>query len=114
MRNIDKLKSWLKEEAVQIRKLKIATKNAQREGKREASSLQCRLHYKRQDYRHHHIAYCELLGRTRDQIEPYYRPENPPNEHQIRKIKEEYAWSPEEIEAYKERQERRELAANAA
>jgi hypothetical protein len=40
------------------------------------------------NYRHHHIAYCELRGRTREQIE---RPssDNTPNENYITNIKKE-------------------------
>jgi hypothetical protein len=54
------------------------------------------------DYRHHHIAYCELRGRTRDQIEKP-REDNKPNEYEINRIKTLYAWTPEEIAKYNER-----------
>lgn len=42
------------------------------------------------DYRHHHIAYCELRGRTRDQIEKPGK-YNQPDEKKIQAIKEAYS-----------------------
>lgn len=102
MKNIDKLKLYLKETATKIRQLKAAIPELQRAGKaywREQGSLASAKY----EYRHHHIAYCELRGRTRDEIESP-RDGNEPNESHINRIKEQYAWTPEEIEAYTERQ----------
>lgn len=41
------------------------------------------------DFRHKHIAYCELRGRTRDQIEKPHE-NNLPDENRIKEIKDEY------------------------
>ena len=98
------LRDWLKIEGQEIRELKEETKNAQRSGKGYAS-LQSKLHYKRQNFRHHHIACCELFGRSREEIETP-RKDNYPNEYAIQSAKERYAWSPEAIKAYKERNEK--------
>ena len=64
------LRIKLKADAKAIRALKIKTKAAQRnEGYAVYSNLQSQLYYKRREYRHYHIACCELFGRTREQIE---------------------------------------------
>jgi hypothetical protein len=89
MRNIQLLKQFVKDTASQIRAIKLL-----------------KLQY---EYRHHHIAYCELRGRTRLQIEPKTREHNEPNENYIKQIKEKYAWTIEEIEAYKERKDAKAL-----
>jgi hypothetical protein len=107
MRNIDKLKSFLKETADKIRATRSQLKEAQRKRDVGAWRFQGRLASLKYEYRHHHIAYCELRGRTRDQIEPRIREHNEPNERYIQEIKDKYAWSEEEIAAYQERQERR-------
>jgi len=113
MRNIDKLKSYLKETAANIRKTRQEYKEAQR-GRKTSWGLLGELHQLQRDYRHHHIAYCELRGRTRDQIERTLRDDTPrPNERYINEIKEKYAWTEEEIEAYIARIEKRK-AQNAA
>ena len=39
------------------------------------------------NYRHYHIAYCELRGRTREQIEPNVHEGNEPDEAKVTKIK---------------------------
>jgi len=103
MRNIDKLKAYLTETANKIRQTRQQYKTAQkanftRVANKELFTLNCL----RDDYRHHHIAYCELRGKTRDQIEQP-RDNNIPNEFEIKKIKEQYAWTLEEIEVYNER-----------
>ena len=109
MRNINKLKLFLKETAKQIRITRFQFKEAQRN--KASYNIQWKLLGQLQrlqrEYRHHHIAYCELRGRTRDQIE---RPKDNhlPNEMRINEIKEEYAWSPEEIDVYEERRVKRE------
>ncbi len=42
----------------------------------------------RYEYRHHHIAYCQLRGRTREEIEKPAE-DNKPSDHYIDKIMEE-------------------------
>ena len=111
MRNIDKLKTYLKETANQIRKIRPEYKEAQRNCT-ESWKLLGELSKLKIIYRHHHIAYCELRGRTRDQIE-HPREYNEPNENYIDKIKKKYAWTEEEIATYLERIEKRK-AQNAA
>jgi len=106
MRNIDILKQFLKDTASQIRSAKFQFKQAQKNEGTSASitfGLQHQLRKLQYEYRHHHIAYCELRGRTRSQIEPKIREHNEPNETYIKQIKEKYAWTPEEIKAYEER-----------
>ena len=111
MRNIDILKQLLKDTASQIRETRKQFKEAQRTGG------SCEFHWQllklQYDYRHHHIAYCELRGRTRLQIEPKIREHNEPNETYIQQIKEKYAWTIEEIEAYKERTDAKALCLNS-
>ena len=99
MRNIDKLKEILKEKATKIRDNRAKLKMPETKYK---DIIQSDLHYMKIDYRHHHISYCELRGKTRDQIE---KPKsgNKPDEYMIEKIKLKYAWTPEEIKAYEER-----------
>ena len=111
-RNIDKLKAKNKELALAIRKARIEHKETQR-GNRSGSSwkTEAKLKSLQRDFRHHHIAYCELRGRTRKQIEPKLRDDTPrPEGAYISRIKEEYAWSPEEIARYQERMAKREKA----
>lgn len=76
MRKIDELKLKIKELVAEIRKNKAFR------SKRMLLRNSCRCY---------HIAYCELRGRTRDQIEKP-REDNPPNESFIQRIKTEYAW----------------------
>jgi hypothetical protein len=108
MKNIYKLKIELKAKAKALRETKARLKEEQRNGRGfKAGTMQCGLLSLKRDYRHHHIAYCELRGKTREQIEHHYRDDNHPCETTIQSIKETYAWTPEEIEAYTARQERR-------
>ena len=90
--SIRDLKEWLKENAVDIRNHKISTKNTQRDRDwLTAGTMQIGLLAKQKRYRHHHVAYSELLGRTRDQIEKTRRKETPRlDETWIQRIKEEY------------------------
>ena len=111
LRNIDKLKMILKEKAAYIR---AERKEARLEKSKGNGPLASRIHTSLRfgagrDYRCHHIAYCELRGKTRDQIE---KPKefNEPNEKLIALIKQEFAWTPEEIAAYNERKAKREKA----
>jgi hypothetical protein len=90
MKKIQELKLYLKAQASAIKEARINLKNTQRSGK-DASRMQASIGSVVREYRHHHIAYCELRGRTRDQIETP-RENNLPNERLIDKIKETYAW----------------------
>ena len=110
VRNIDKLKAILKERAEYIRSERRAAGLLKEAGQGpRASTIHNSLLGDSRWYRHYHIAYCELRGKTRDQIEKpgeYHKA----NELEIERIKNEYAWSPEEIVRYNERKARREEA----
>ena len=62
------LRAELKEEVKALRELKYETKDAQRNGG-NYPALQFKLYVNKRNYRHRHIACCELFGRTRDEIE---------------------------------------------
>jgi hypothetical protein len=114
MRNIDILKQFLKDSAKQIREVRIQYKKAQRSGTiAEANGFLFTLLSLQYEYRHHHIVYCELRGKTREQIEPKVRKYHEANEFHIGKLKEKYAWTPEEIKAYEERNNAKALCANS-
>ena len=105
MRNpkMNELKDWLKVSAKEIRTLKADYKNSQRGtyvGNLDEWKIHRCLTKLQYAYRHNHIAYSELLGRTREQIEPKLKvcppdhpnagnPMNPPNEVLVQKIKDE-------------------------
>ena len=105
MRNIDKLKKYLKETATEIRETRCKFKEAQR-NRTGSCQLRRKLEGLQYEYRHHHIAYCELRGRTREQIERKVRDGNHPNETYINNILDAYAWTHEEIESYMARKEK--------
>jgi hypothetical protein len=79
-----KLKSELKELAKEIRYWKSKRKLKNR-GNNLLSDIHIRLRRRKYEFRHRHIAYCELNGRKREKIE---RPalDNLPNEKYIEKI----------------------------
>jgi hypothetical protein len=81
------LKQWLKKEGLQIKEAKNKHKNNQRS--KNNNELMWPLHKMSRDYRHHHIAYSELKGRTRSEIENP-RDNNLPNEDIILSIKKKY------------------------
>ena len=99
------LKDWLKTSAVEIRLRRNLFKDQQRNGysnygwntkenKQYIDNMQG-LYSLRREYRHKHIAYSELRGRTRGQIEASYPYINQPkclrpDEDWIEKIKKEY------------------------
>lgn len=64
------LKDLLKQKATEIRNLKCETKEYQRKHGGSCGGRQWTLQRMKSDYRHHHIAYSEMRGKTRDQIEP--------------------------------------------
>ena len=61
-------------------------------------------------FRHMHIAYCLLRGRSIEEVEPKNRKDNEPNMSFVHKIMKEYDWSDEEKAAYLERKKLREVA----
>jgi hypothetical protein len=108
MKNIDTLKQLLKDKAEHIKRNRAEARLLKQQGQGPiASSINNGLVYSSKDYRNHHIAYCELKGKTRDQIEKPKK-DNLPSEFEINRIKTLYAWTPEEITAYNERKAKRE------
>ena len=85
-----KLKDLLAEKRITIRNTKIETKEYQRKHGGCCGGRQWTLMNMKSDYRHHHIAYSELLGRNRDQIESPSSDQTGLYECNIRSIKEEY------------------------
>jgi hypothetical protein len=63
------LKALLKEKATEIRNKKRETKEYQRKHGGCCGGRQWTLMTMKSDYRHHHIAYSEMLGRKREEIE---------------------------------------------
>jgi hypothetical protein len=64
-KNLGIVKKTLKKQAQEIREIKSTRKD---ENLRNPD-YQCQLYCLKRGYRHLHIAYCEVKGRTRDQIE---------------------------------------------
>jgi hypothetical protein len=87
-KNTQELKNLLKDKAEQIKAERHNTRAAQRAGL-SRDVKQAELLYMSMDYRHHHIAYCELLGTPRDRIEQP-REGNEPQESTIAQIKDRY------------------------
>ena len=86
---MQELKQWLKETAKVICRLKLQHKENQRKGKNDWRE-QGYLNQLRWEYRNKHIAYSELRGRTREQIESKLKEDTPrPDEGWIANIKEE-------------------------
>jgi len=84
---IPRIKSELKSEGKAIKELKKEVKEHQRLGSAWRSQL--KLLESKRDFRHKHIAYCELRGTPRDLIEKP-RNNNKPNEDIIQRIKDYY------------------------
>lgn len=109
MSKIHELKALLKEKALYIRESRnLARLEKQKGNYREVNDIHSYIIYMSSDYRIYHIAYCELRGRSRDEIE---KPKNPLTYYQeklVKNIKEDYAWTQEEINAYNERKAKRE------
>jgi hypothetical protein len=81
------LKQWLKYESLRIKETRIKHKNNQRS--KNDNDLMWPLCEMSRDYRHYHIAYSELRGHTRSEIENP-REDNLPNEDWILSIKKKY------------------------
>lgn len=93
------IKERQKERAIKIRELKKSRKlDANGNRVRPLDVIQLDIDKLKYEFRHTHIAYCEIRGRKREQIE---RPaeNNLPNESYIEKIKKEIL---KQIEEYKE------------
>ena len=84
---IKELKQWLITNATEIRETRKIHKENQ--SSRNDNSLMWKLCSKSRHYRHHHIAYSELRGKIREQIEKP-RSDNLPSEKLIEQIKEKY------------------------
>ena len=89
------LKYWLITHATEIRETRKVLKETQRNNG-ASWKFQSRLHSMTKDYRHHHIAYSELRGKTREQIENP-REDNLPSEDWIKEIKDKYWDEPQTI-----------------
>ena len=90
IKNIWTLKKELKQLAAELRTERAELKKEQREGKVEASIRQYTILKKRKNYRHRHIAYCLLRGRTYEQIESHCRQGNEPDQTLIQELISEY------------------------
>jgi hypothetical protein len=84
------LKEELKELAKLVRYNRNEYRNAQRCGSWEDQNKFSIYRSFSWDYRHMHIAYCLLRGRTMQQIENKNRENNEPNQSLIRKYMEQY------------------------
>lgn len=93
------LKNWLKDSGKEIRRMRELHKEHQRAGHETAPwnskngqehfKNLCNLYSLKREYRHKHIAYSELKGHTRSEIENP-RDNNLPNEDWILSIKKKY------------------------
>lgn len=79
------IKEKQKERATKITALKSSRKLSNR-GKRDLSDIQLDIDKLKYEFRHTHIAYCEIRGRKREQIEKPAE-NNLPNEKYISEIK---------------------------
>ena len=115
MRNIQKLKSYLKDTAKKIKETRLNLKNSQRGIYKDEPTWRLHVDLSNMvyEFRHHHIAYCELRGKSRVQIERKVKDNNEASESYIESIKEKYEWSPEEIEIYEARRAKNEEKAVA-
>ena len=83
------VKNELKNKAVEIRNLKAQIKEKMRNHD-FSGHHQFFLFKLKREYRHRHIAYCLLKGRTYKQIETKCAEDNDPNKNLIEKYKTEY------------------------
>ncbi len=97
MKKIQELKVILKDKAEAIRKYRIELKAKQRVGDVSCGMIQSGLHGMGWEYRHYHIAYCELRGKTRDHIE-MPKVNNKADETFIYSLKIQFAWEVPEMD----------------
>ena len=91
VKNIRTLKAELKLMAADLRADKTEIKKTQKEnGSGSAAILQWKLLGAKYSYRHRHIAYSMLKGKTYEQIEPKCRENNKPNQEHIQGILDAY------------------------
>ena len=83
------LKEYLKDTAIKLREAKNAIKESQRKGGVPKYELYGNVFTLRHAFRHHHIAYCEIRGKSRKVIENP-APTHLPNEKLISEIKQQY------------------------
>ncbi|MFA5312789.1 MAG: hypothetical protein WC375_05620 [Methanomassiliicoccales archaeon] len=86
IQNLQQLKQWLKDTASQIRKVHTDLKEYQRQNGGSMGTYIYAIQRLRYEYRHHHIAYCEIRGVERDAIEKP-KDKHLPNEAYIKQIK---------------------------
>lgn len=98
VKNFKTLKAEQKEMAVKIRETKNETKETQKKNE-YAGSLQYSLLKLRSEYRHKHIAYCLMRGRSYEEIEPKCRENNKPNKDLIQEIINEYSQQKSDVRA---------------
>ena len=87
------IKEMLKSEAKELRVLKDEIKSAMRDGSICTApnwNFQSKLETLRYDWRHKHIAYCLIKGRSIEEIEPYCSKDNPRNDNLIEKYRKEF------------------------
>lgn len=105
-KNIDTLKAELKQLAEQIHIAKQERKTVRFTGERtikskfswqsDATAAKFLALNLKDEFRHKHIAYCQLRGTPRDLIEPKVKDGNEPNETLISQLVYEYYNQPEE------------------
>lgn len=92
------MKDALKERAIEIRTLRAELKELQRSNDPKSGNLQFKLDLVLSpDYRHMHIAYCELRGTPYERIEPKVREGNEPSRRKVESFKEQYIKEKETI-----------------
>lgn len=84
------MKAQLKEMAKELRSNKITLKNNQRNNVSGYWNMQSALVGQRSEYRHKHIAYSLMRGKTYEQIENFTRNGNKPNLRYVETIKSQY------------------------
>lgn len=83
------IKTMLKSEAKELRTLKFTCREAQRNHTFDWQ-LDRKLRKTRNEWRHKHIAFCLLKGRTIDEIEQYCSEDNKRDDALIEKYKKEF------------------------
>jgi len=86
---LQEVKGQLKEWAIEIRSLK-ATRKQDKRGGRSLDDIENDIRKLKFKFRHHHIAYCEMRGRTREQIEQPAEG-NYPDQYTVTNIKKEWS-----------------------
>jgi hypothetical protein len=104
MNPFQELKAQLKDWSLKIRNLKRSRKQDKR-GTTPLWQIEGEIYSLKRTFRHHHIVYCEVRGRTRDQIEKPSE-NNLPDETKIQKIKEEFLKKVKEYETLYPRPQR--------